>query len=316
MSKIVLMFPGQGSQKVGMGKDFYNKYSLAKVIIDLLDSKVKEIMFDGPATMLRMTKYTQPSIFIVSLAILEVLKTYYNFTYDNVITMGHSLGEYSALCAAGFFDIQSGLNMVNTRAELLQQATITNPGTMVAIIGLNKTIVNNICYQVVSDGSYGICEAVNFNAPKQVVISGNINAVKEAVRRFNLNYNKVKTVYLNVEGAFHSSLMTVVATRMKLELNKYTFKMPYLNVYTNYDALLTTEPSLIKEKLKNQINNPVRWDDCVQNAISRGYNIFIEIGPGQVLSSLVKKIDIKKCTKVLHIEDLHTLELTLEALQK
>jgi [acyl-carrier-protein] S-malonyltransferase len=316
MAKIVLMFPGQGSQNIGMGKDFYYKYSIAKMIIDLLSTDIKDVMFEGPVTTLCMTKYTQPSIFIVSLAILEVFKSYYNFVYDDVITMGHSLGEYSALCAAGVFDIKSGLNMVSTRANLLQQATIANSGTMVAIIGLNKTIISKICLQVTSNGNYGICEAVNFNAPNQVVISGHINAVNEAVKRLNMYDNKIRTIYLNVSGAFHSSLMKVAAIRMKLELKKYKFNIPSFGIYTNYDALLTTEIRLIKDKLIKQITNPVRWEECVQKAISKDYNIFIEIGPGKVLSKLVKKIDVKKCTKVFNIEDLQTLECTLEALQK
>jgi [acyl-carrier-protein] S-malonyltransferase len=316
MSKIVLIFPGQGSQKVGMGKDFYNKYSVAKTIIDLLDNKIKTIMFEGPITRLCVTKYTQPSIFIVNLAILEVFKTYYNFKHDDVVVMGHSLGEYSALCAAGFCNIEDGLSLVTTRAKLIQQATISNPGIMAAVIGLNKIIINNICHEVVSSGSYGICEAVNFNAPEQVVISGSVNAVNETIKRLHFYDNKVKTIYLNVSGAFHSSLMTMAANRMKLELEKYTFNIPHLGLYTNYDALLTTDSGIIKEKLVKQINNPVRWDECVQNAMSIGYNIFIEIGPGKVLSTLVKKIDTKQCTKIFHIENLQTLRCTLEALQK
>ncbi|MDR0800027.1 MAG: ACP S-malonyltransferase [Endomicrobium sp.] len=312
MSKIALMFPGQGAQAVGMGKDLYDKYRKAKEIIDLAGDELKEIIFKGPEETLKLTKYAQPAIFTVSMAAFEVFKEYYDASVDEFIAAGHSLGEYSALCASGFFSFKDGLAMVKARGEFIQKASEKTPGTMAAIIGIEKSDVENVCKQA---SSTGICEAVNFNSPKQIVIAGTVTAVNKALELASAT-GAIKTVILNVSGPFHSSLMTPASDDMSKELEKYNFNIPSFGVYTNCDALLTTDPSVIKEKLVKQIKSSVRWNEIIQNIIAAGCDKFVEVGPGKVLSGLLRKIDRPKKTLSLNIEDSASLQKTLEELGK
>ncbi|MDR3195413.1 MAG: ACP S-malonyltransferase [Endomicrobium sp.] len=310
MSKIALMFPGQGSQSVGMGKDLYEQYPKAKKIIDLAGDELKKIIFEGPQENLTLTKYAQPAIFTASMAAFEVFKELYGFENIEFAAAGHSLGEYSTLCAAGFFDFKDGLSMVKARGEFIQKASEANPGAMAAIIGLAASAVENICRE---SSSEGVCEAVNFNAPGQIVIAGVSAAIAKAVELASVA-GAAKTVVLNVSGPFHSSLMSLAADSMAKELEKYNFNTPKFGVYTNCDASLTTTKDAIKEKLVKQIKSPVKWDESVKNIISSGFDKFIEIGPGRVLSGLLKRIDRSK--KALNIEDCASLEKTLEELNK
>ncbi|MDR0890784.1 MAG: ACP S-malonyltransferase [Endomicrobium sp.] len=315
MHKIVFMFPGQGAQYIGMGQDFYHKYDKAKAIIDLLDNTIKETMFKGPLATLNKTQYTQPSVFIVSCAIFEIFQSYYNFKDDDVIAIGHSLGEYSALCTTGFFNVRNGLKIVLTRAKLMQKVTQHHHGAMVALIGSDDILISNACREICTRG-YGICEVANFNSKHQVVISGEVNAVKETVKYLKSINPKLKAIYLNVNGAFHSSLMTYAVEKMRFELSKYDFNIPKFGIYMNYDALFTFDVNSIKEKLIQQIDHPVRWEESIKNIIRRGYNTFIEIGPGRVLSNLVRRIDTNKFTRIFNIENIESLESTLEAITK
>jgi [acyl-carrier-protein] S-malonyltransferase len=310
MLKIALMFPGQGSQSVGMGKDLYEKYPKAKEIIDLGGDELKKIIFEGPQETLTLTKYAQPAIFTVSMAAFEVFKELYDFKNIEFVAAGHSLGEYSALCTAGFFDFKDGLSMVKARGKFMQKASETHPGIMVAIIGLDSSVVENICRQ---SSIYGVCEVVNFNAPGQVVIAGAITAINRAVELASVA-RATKTVVLNVSGPFHSSLMSSASNNMAKELEKYNFNTPKFSVCVNCDASLTTVASKVKEKLVKQIKSSVKWDESVKTIISLGFDRFIEIGPGRLLSGLLKRID--KSKKALNIDNCTSLEKTLEELNK
>ncbi|GHT37435.1 malonyl CoA-acyl carrier protein transacylase [Endomicrobiia bacterium] len=310
MSKVVLMFPGQGSQSVGMGKDLYNRYSKAKEIIDLAGSELKKIIFEGPEETLKLTRYTQPAIFTVSIATFEVFKELFDASNVEFVAAGHSLGEYSALCAAGFFGFEDGLSMVRARGEFIQKASEENPGLMAAIIGMDKSAVEDVCKKV---SELGVCEAVNFNSPGQIIVAGTVAAVNKAVE-LAAQFATAKTAILNVSGAFHSSLMTSASNSMGKELLKYNFDDPSFGVYTNCDALLTNDASFVKEKLVKQIKSPVKWDEIIQNVIVAGFDRFVEIGHGKVLSGLLKRID--KSKKALNIEDSISLQETLEELSE
>ncbi|MDR1122573.1 MAG: ACP S-malonyltransferase [Endomicrobium sp.] len=309
MLKIALMFPGQGSQSVGMGKDLYEKYPKAKEIIDLGGDELKKIIFEGPQETLTFTRYAQPAIFTVSIAAFEVFKEFYDFKNIEFIAAGHSLGEYSALCAAGFFEFKDGLSMVKARGEFMQKASESHPGIMVAIIGLDSFVVEDICKQ---SSMYGVCEVVNFNAPGQVVIAGVIAAVNRAVELASIAH-ATKTVVLNVSGPFHSSLMSSASNNMAKELEKYDFNTPKFSVCVNCDASLITTAK-VKEKLARQIKSSVKWDESVKTIISLGFDKFIEIGPGKLLSGLLRRID--KSKRALNIDNCISLEKTLKELNK
>lgn len=310
MSKIALMFPGQGTQTVGMGKDLYDKYLKSREIIDLVGDELKNIIFNGTEETLKLTEYAQPAIFAISMAAFEAFKESYGLSKDVFISAGHSLGEYSALCAAGFFSFKDGLAMVTARGKFIQKASAKTPGTMVAIMGMKKSAVKDLCRQA---SDVGICEAVNFNSPGQIVIAGTMPAVSKAVELAAATAT-AKTVILNVSGPFHSSIMSPASDDMSKELEKYNFNTPSFGVYTNCDASLTTDTSVIKEKLVKQIKSPVKWDEIIQNIIGSGCDKFVEVGPGKVLSGLLRKIDRSK--KTLNIEDSASLQKTLEELNK
>jgi [acyl-carrier-protein] S-malonyltransferase len=310
MSKIALMFPGQGTQTVGMGKDLYDNYLKAKEVIDFAGDDLRNIIFKGTEETLKLTEYAQPAIFAVSMAAFEVFKESYGLLVDDFVSAGHSLGEYSALCAAGFFSFQDGLSMVTARGKFIQKASAKSSGTMAAIIGMKKSIVEDLCRRA---SDVGVCEAVNFNSPRQIVIAGTVSAVNKAVE-LAVAAGATKTVILNVSGPFHSSIMSPASDDMSKELEKYNFNMPCFGVYMNCDASLTTDVSAVKEKLVKQIKSPVKWDEIVQNVIKSGCDKFVEIGPGKVLSGLLRKIDRSK--KALNIEDSASLQKTLEELNK
>ena len=309
MKKVCLMFPGQGSQAVGMGRDLYDRYPKDKEIFDLAGDELKTVIFDGPQETLKMTKWTQAAIFTVSIAAFEVFRGAIDISEFDFVAAGHSLGEYSALCAAGFFGFQDGLNMVKARGEFLQAASEKNKGTMAAVLGMDRVRVEDICKEAAGSG---VCEPVNFNCPGQIVISGTTEGIKKAVDLISAAGGK--SIALNVSGAFHSSLMEPACGQMSRELDKYDFAGAKFPVYTNCDAEKTADAAGLKGKLVEQINHAVKWDESIGKIIKEGFDTFIEIGPGRVLCGLLRKID--RSVKALNIEDLASFEKTLAEINK
>ena len=313
MAKIGLMFPGQGSQYAGMGKELYDTQPAAREILDktndIMGFDLRKIIFEGPEETLRLTQYTQPAIFAVSYAIFKVFTANWPLSPDHCIAAGHSLGEYSALAAAGAFSFEDGLKLVKARGEFIQKASEKTAGAMAAIIGLEGSKVEEICRSAKNSGA---CEAVNYNSPGQIVIAGTVDSVKAAVE-LAVKAGALKAVMLNVSGPFHSTLMTPAAEMMKQEITKYSFKDPAFPVVANYDAAPSIEAGAIKEKLVKQINSPVLWEQSITKMAARGAETFIELGPQKVLSGLLRRINKK--LKSFNIDDTMSLEKTLQGLK-
>ena len=286
MSKKAFLFPGQGSQYVGMLKDFYEKSSEAKEIIEQAEEaisfKLTEVMFNGPEDALKQTDVTQPAIFLHSVVVNSFLK---NIKPDAVA--GHSLGEYSALVATGAIDINSGIKLVRFRGQFMLQAGIEKPGTMAAIIGLEQTTLENICMEASKEG---IVQCANFNSPGQVVISGSVEGVLKGMELAKEAGAKI-VKQLVVSGAFHSPLMQSASDKLKEKLDETDFKDASIPVYANVTAKPVTNSDEIRDLLLKQLNAPVRWAETIENMINDGVDEFIEVGPGNVLQGLVKRIN-------------------------
>lgn len=280
-----LLFPGQGSQKVGMGLTHYETDDLFKSLLDqaddLLGYSLSQIMFEGPMERLTETRYTQPAIFVHSVALFKTLDIQPDFT------AGHSLGEFSALTAAGVIDFESALSLVSLRGQLMQEAGVLQPGAMAALIGLEDQVVDQICSDA-TDKTGKPVVAANYNCPGQLVISGDSDAVKAAVELAKENGCRMAKM-LPVSGAFHSPLMKSAYERLREALNKVEFKTPLCPVYSNYTAVADTNPDILKDNLLQQLVNPVKWTQIIRNMAERGVAEFIEIGPGNVLQGLVKR---------------------------
>ena len=279
------IFPGQGSQKVGMGKNHFDSNPVFREIIlkadNIMGIELSKIMFDGPSEDLTQTKFTQPAIFVHSVALFETLDQ------KPSMVAGHSLGEFSALSASGVLDFETAFELVVLRGSLMQQAGTLYPGTMAAIIGMNDADVEKIC----EDASETIQKPVvpaNYNSPGQIVISGDIDSVKKAVELAKEKGCRLAKL-LPVSGAFHSPLMQPAYDSLKEKLDEIKFKEPACPVYSNYSALATTDPAKIKENLLQQLVNPVKWTQTIENMTNDGVTDFIEVGPGNVLQGLVKR---------------------------
>ena len=286
MSKKVFLFPGQGSQYVGMAKDLFEKSVEAKEMIktadDALGVNLSFIMFNGPEDQLKQTEFTQPAIFLHSVILANLIRT-----IEPLAAAGHSLGEYSALVSANSIQFYDAVKLVRERGKAMQQAGIDNPGTLAAIVGLDSVIVETICKDASSEG---IVQCANFNSPGQIVISGSINGVKKAMELCKKNGARM-VKELIVSGAFHSQLMQPAQDKLLEHLNitpVYDAKFP---VYANVTAKPVTQSTQIKKLLYEQVTSPVRWDETIKNMIEDGYDEFYEIGPGKVLQGLVKRIN-------------------------
>ena len=276
------MFPGQGSQFPGMAKDLYESNPVARQMLDRADEilgfPITEVMFHGTAEDLKQTKVTQPAIFLHSVILAKCQP---EFRPDMVA--GHSLGEFSALVAAGALDLEDGLRLVAIRANAMQKACDKVPGTMAAIIALPSETIEKVCDEV-----EGVVVAANYNCDGQVVISGERSAVEEACARLKEAGAK-RALVLPVGGAFHSPLMQPAAEELAAGIESVTFREPVCPIYQNVTALPVTDPACIKANLLAQLTSPVRWTQTVKNMIADGADRFIESGPGKVLQGLVAK---------------------------
>lgn len=281
------VFPGQGAQFVGMGKDLYDNSPLAKELFekanDILGYRITDIMFDGTDEDLRQTKVTQPAVFLHS--VISALCMGDKFQPE--MTAGHSLGEFSALVAAGALSFEDGLKLVYARAMAMQKACEMQPSTMAAIIALADEKVEEICSNVTNEGD--VVVAANYNCPGQIVISGSIEGINKACALLKEAGAK-RALPLNVGGAFHSPLMDPAKVELEAAINATEFKTPKCPVYQNVDALPHTDPAEIKANLVAQLTASVRWTQTVKNMVADGADDFTECGPGAVLQGLIKKI--------------------------
>lgn len=282
------VFPGQGAQFAGMGKDLYDSKPLAKELFDnandILGYSITDIMFNGTDEQLKETKITQPAVFLHS--VISALCLGDEFT--PAMVAGHSLGEFSALVAAGALSFEDGLRLVYARAMAMQKACEVAPGTMAAIVGLDDETVEKICQQVSTVGN--VVVAANYNCPGQLVISGNIDAVNQACELLKEAGAK-RALPLKVGGAFHSPLMQPAKDELQTAIENTTFAEPKCPVYQNVDGQPHTAPEEIKKNLIAQLTSSVRWTSSVQNMIKDGANDFTECGPGKALQGMIGRID-------------------------
>jgi [acyl-carrier-protein] S-malonyltransferase len=287
--KKAYVFPGQGAQYVGMGKELYNKSSRAKELFEkaneILGFRITDIMFDGTAEELKQTKVTQPAIFLHSV----ILADYLNEKFEPQMVAGHSLGEFSALVANKTLSFDEGLKLVSQRALAMQEACEKKPSTMAAIIGLDDDTVYKTCQEI---NKTEILVAANFNCPGQVVISGSVEGIDIAIKKFK-ELGARRALKLQVSGAFHSPFMMPAQEKLKQAIEKAIFNKPICPIYQNATAKPSIEPETIKQNLINQLTSPVLWTQSVKNMIADGATEFIELGPGKVLQGLIKKIDRK-----------------------
>lgn len=282
------VFPGQGSQFVGMGKDLYETRPLAKELFDKADEilgfKITDIMFAGTDEQLKETKVTQPAVFLHSVISALCLGD----DFAPAMVAGHSLGEFSALVASGALGFEDGLRLVAARANAMQKACEANPGTMAAIIGLSDEKVEEICAEVSKNGKLVI--PANYNCPGQLVISGDVEAVNEACEKLKEAGAK-RALPLKVGGAFHSPLMQPAKDELQKAIENTTISAPKCPVYQNVDAKPHTDAADIKANLIAQLTSPVRWTKSVQNMIADGADDFTECGPGKALQGMIGRID-------------------------
>ena len=277
------IYPGQGSQYCGMGKDLFDSSNDAKRMFEaankILDFKITNIMFGQDIDELKKTKVTQPAIFIHSVILSKILN------FKPQIVAGHSLGEFSALVASKALNYEDALFLVSKRANAMEEACIKYPGTMAAIIGLNVDLIESVCEKV-----GGIIKTANYNCPGQIVISGEKNSIESACEILKKNGAK-RAIILPVGGAFHSPLMTSAKNKLAMEIEKIKFNTPSCPIYQNFSNNPETDPEKIKFNLIEQMTSPVKWTQCVEKMIKNGANKFVEVGPGKVLQGLVKKIN-------------------------
>jgi len=291
MSKRAFLFPGQGSQYVGMAKDLFDNFAVAKDIINEADSTLgftlSQIMFNGPVEELKQTEYTQPAIFLHSVVISSIINK-----LDVDAVAGHSLGEYSALVTAGAIQLDDAVKHVRARGVAMQEAGVQNPGTMAAIIGLEPATVKDLCGEASADG---VVQCANFNSPGQIVISGSVPGVKKGMELCKTAGAKVAKELI-VSAAFHSPLMESAKSKLLTAIDNSKINDAKIPVYANVSAQPVQASEEIKKLLFEQVTSPVRWEETINNMINDGVDEFYEIGPGNVLQGLLKRInpDVKR----------------------
>ncbi len=285
------VFPGQGAQFVGMGKDLYDNSAEAKEMFEkaneILGFRITDLMFEGTDEDLRQTKVTQPAIFLHSVIMAKSLGD----KFKPEMTAGHSLGEFSALVAAGAMSFEDGLKLVSQRAQAMQKACEAEPSTMAAIVGLEDEVVEEVCNSIDD-----VVVAANYNCPGQLVISGSFAGIDKACDMLTEKGAK-RAIKLPVGGAFHSPLMNPAKEELASAIEATEIKSPVCPVYQNVDAMPHTNPAEIKDNLVAQLTAPVRWTQTVQKMIADGVSSYTELGPGKVLQGLVKKVDRKMPTE-------------------
>jgi [acyl-carrier-protein] S-malonyltransferase len=290
------IFPGQGAQYVGMGRDLYDKSALARDLFEkannILGFSITDMMFAGTDEDLRQTRVTQPAIFLHSVILASVIAG--SFKPDMVA--GHSLGEFSAIVAAGGLSFEDGLSLVSKRAHAMQKACEVNPSAMAAIIGLDDAVAEKICSEIDE-----VVVPANYNSPGQLVISGSVRGIDLAIEKLTQAGAK-RALKLKVGGAFHSPLMEPAKVQLEQAIDGTAFGKPVCPVYQNVTASPVKDPEELKQNLKLQLTSPVRWTQSVMNMIAGGAGTFIEVGPGNVLQGLVKKINSEVITASAGLE--------------
>ena len=303
MKSIAFIFPGQGSQYVGMGRELFENFSVAKKIFeeadDTLHFSVSVLCFKGPEEALKLTENTQPAVLTTSVAALKVLQAEKGMTSQ--FTAGHSLGEYSALVASEALSFSQAVKVVRLRGKFMQEAVPVGEGAMAAVLGMEREQVEKLCEEI-SSGE--VLAPANFNSPGQIVIAGHSKAVQRAIER--VKQEGKKAVLLPVSAPFHSSLMKPAGERLEKALEEISVSDLKIPVVTNVEAEANTLKDRVKELLVAQVSSPVRWEESMRKMIEEGIEQVLEIGPGKVLSGLMKRIDSRVETK--NLEDLQTLK--------
>ena len=303
MKETAFIFPGQGSQYVGMGKEFYDQFRVAKEVFeeadDTLRFSISSLCFQGQEEELRLTENTQPAILTTSIAALKVLQTEKGI--NPKFAAGHSLGEYSALVASGALSFAEAVQTVRLRGKFMQEAVPVGEGAMAAILGMEREEVEKLCEEAAAGE---VLSPANFNCPGQIVIAGHLKAVQRAIER--VKQNGKRAVLLPVSAPFHSPLMKPAGTRLEKALEEISIKDLNLPVVTNVEAEINTSKEKVKALLVAQVSSPVRWEESMRRMIEEGVEQVLEIGPGKVLSGLMKRIDSTVGTG--NLEDLQTLK--------
>ena len=299
MKRIAFMFPGQGSQVVGMGKELYEKYDQVKQLYEtaneVLNQNITDIMFNGPKETLTETENAQPALLLSSIAVFTLLKEQ---NISPVMTVGHSLGEYSALVAAEALNVEEALPLVKTRGRLMEEAFPKGKGTMAAVLGMDEATIREHLEKISEDE---IVDIANLNCPGQIVISGSRQGIEEAETILK-EAGARRVIRLNVSGPFHSRLMRPANEKFQESLDKVTFQDARVPVYANVTAEQVTDKDEIKELLIQQLYSPVRFEESIRNMMKEGIDAFVELGIGNVLCGLVRKIDRKQKTFAIQDE--------------
>ena len=301
----VFVFPGQGSQKVGMGEDFYQNFSVAKNVFhevdDTLGFKLSELMFKGDLTELSMTKNTQPALMTIGIAILKVLEQELGKKVSEISSYlcGHSLGEFTALCASGVIELKDTAKLLKIRGEAMQEAVPMGQGAMAALISGDFSKISELLLKV---SEKGICEIANENSKEQIVISGNADAVKEAVK-ISSSFNIKKSILLNVSAPFHCKLMLPAQEKLREKLNNIKFNDPQVSIICNYTGLPENNPIILKNNIIEQVVNKVKWRETMNFLSNEKLQQLVELGSGKVLTNIAKRM-----SNQIHSFNIETLE--------